>query len=257
MGHLDVISGTKKIKIPDFRSFGPASGYEPVIRAAFVRRKEDYGMWWPGEIYDGEAARKKYTEELQKTAGTIGVKLDLKPSPIYSPEEADSWLAENSAKRIDGQMLLLLDRQQHTWPTAFKAADTGIPTIIFSPLGTSFTTNTIHLADKPGCVIYSTNDFSQPAYGMKMLKAGTLMKKTRCVVIKGDERYENILGDTGITLQYVPAGTFIENYNSIPVNREVVALADDYIKLAKDIRQATREDVMNGIKSYLVAGMLL
>ena len=107
-----------------------------------------------------------------------------------------------------------------------KAVELGIPTVIFSPLGTSFTTNTVHMADKPGCVVYSTNDFSQPAYGMKMLKAGTRMKRTRCVVIKGDERIETTLADTEITLQYVPANTFIDIYNNMPVSDEIITMTD-------------------------------
>jgi len=214
-------------------------------------------MWWPGDIYDGEAARRKYTEELNKTAKALGVELDIKSSPIYSLEEAEEWLAEAKASQCDGLMMLLLDRQQHTWPTAQKAAESGIPTVIFSPLGTSFTTNTIHLVDKPGNIIYSTNDFSQPAYGMKMLKAGARMKWTRCVVIKGKERTETTLADTGITLQYVPADTFIDIYNTMPVSDEIIAMTDEYLQQAKDLKHATRQDVLNGIKSYLVAGEIM
>jgi hypothetical protein len=257
MGNLNVYSSSRKMMIPSVRSHGAASGYVPQIRAAFVRRKEDYGMWWPGDIYDGEAAREKYTEELNQTAKALGVELDIKSSPIYSLEEADEWLAEAKDSQIDGLMMLLLDRQQHTWPTAQKAAESGIPTVIFSPLGTSFTTNTVHLVDKPGNIIYSTNDFSQPAYGMKMLKAGARMKRTRCVVIKGKERTETTLADTGITLQYVPADTFIDIYSSMPVSDEIIAMTDEYMQQAKDLKHATRQDVLNGIKSYLVAGEIM
>lgn len=257
MGNLDVYSRAEKVVIPSVHSYGIASGYVPQIRAAFVRRKEEYGMWWPGDIYDGEAARKKYTEELSKTARSLGVELNIKSSPIYSIEEADKWLAEAKTSQTDGLMMILLDRQQHTWPTAQKAADSGIPTVIFSPLGTSFTTNTIHLVNKPGCIVYSTNDFSQPAYGMKMLKAGARMKRTRCVVIKGNKRTETALADTGITLQYVPANTFIEIYNSMPVSDEIIAMTDEYLQEAKDLKHASRQDVLNGIKSYLVAGEIM
>jgi len=46
---------------PDIPHFGPAGNYTPKIKAAFIRREENYGMLWPGEIYDGEAARKSPT----------------------------------------------------------------------------------------------------------------------------------------------------------------------------------------------------
>ena len=66
-----------------------------------------------------------------------------------------------------------------------------------------------------------------------------------------------LTSDTGITLQYVPADTFINIYNSMPVSAEVTKMADDYINKAKEMRLATRQDVINGIKSYLVAGKIL
>ncbi len=239
------------------RPCGPASRYVPTIKAAFVRRKENYGMWWPGAIYDGQAARQKYTAQLVETAGTLGVKLDLRSEPIYNTAEADAWLAEAKADRIDGLMLVMLDRQQHTWPTAHKAVDTGIPTVIFSPLGTSFTTNTIRLAETPGCVIYSTNDFSQAAYGMKMLCASAKMRRTRCVVIRGRQRSEATLADTGITMRVVPATTFIEQYNRTADSEDILAMADDYLRRARRVTGATRQDVINGVKSYYVAGKIL
>ena len=243
---------------PASRGFGQASVHVPKIKAAFVRRKEEYGMRWPGAVYDGEAALRKYTDELKKSAGTIGFSLDLRNAPIYSPEEADAWLKEAKESNVDGLLVLLLDRQDHAWPTAQKSAESGIPSVIYSPLGSSFTTNTISLAGKSGCVVYSTDNFNQAVYGLKMLKAGARMKRSKCVIISGKERRETILTpDTGIALQYVPADTFINIYNDTPVNAEVTRMADDYIKRAKAMRLATRQDVINGIKSYLVAGKIL
>jgi L-fucose isomerase-like protein len=90
-----------------------------------------------------------------------------------------------------------------------------------------------------------------------MLKAGARMKRTRCVVIAGNERKETALADTGITLQYVPAETFINTYNSMAVNDDIIAMAEEYINQAERIDDADRNDVINGIKSYLVAGKIM
>ena len=236
---------------------GPASKYVPSVKAAFVRRKEDYGILWPGAVYDGEAARAKYTTQLDQAAQKLGVKVDLRPEPIYSAAEADAWLAEAKAARVDGLMLLLLDRQQHAWPTAQKAVDTGIPTVIFSPLGTSFTTNTVQLANKPGCVIYSTDDFRQAAFGLKMLKAGAKIRHTRCVVLVGNRRFDSSMADLGIVLRYVPAKTFLDEYRATPDTDEILAMAEEYIGRARRRRGATRQDVINGIRSYVVAQNIL
>jgi hypothetical protein len=154
------------------------------------------------------AAKTRYTTLLGETAERLGVKLDLRDQPIYSLNEAESWIQDARSNGSDGLILLLLDRQRHAWPTAGLAAESGIRTVIFSPLGSSFTTNTIHLAEKPGTVIYSTDDFSQPAYGMKMLAAAAKMKRCRCVVLEGDEQRASSIPDleavaTHILVQYL------------------------------------------------------
>jgi hypothetical protein len=236
---------------------GPASRCVPTIKACFVRRKGEYGMRWPGAVYDGEAARKKYTQQIRDTAKQLNVKLDLRGEPIYSAEEADAWAAEATNQTPDGLLVVLLDRQAHSWPSAAKAIETKIPTVIFSPVGSSFTTNTAPLSKKPGCFICSTDDFSQVQYGMKMLHAGAKLRATRCVVIRGSKRAEGEMPHLGTKLRYIPAQDFIDEYANIPVQGEVEAMAADYIGRARRQVGATREDVINGVKSYLVARTLL
>jgi hypothetical protein len=214
-------------------------------------------MLWPGAVYDGEAARKMYTEKLVAAARRFGTKIDLRREPIFSLDEGERWIQEAEAEQVDGLFLIVLDRQRHSWPTAERVSQSAIPSIIYSPLGTSFTTNTVHLARVPGCVVYSTNDFSQAEYGMKMLGAKAKMEKTRCVVIRGDERYDSILSDTGIALRYVPAQTFIEQYEQMREDKHITAMALDYINRARKQTGASRQDVINGVRSYYVAGRIL
>lgn len=257
MGNANLYSTVTKMGLPPIAAHGMASTYKPRIKAAFVRREEDYGMWWPGAVYDGEAAREKYAGALMRAEKELGISLDLRKKPIYSMEETNTWLQEAKNKPADGLLLLLLDRQEHSWPTAQKASESGIPTVIFSPLGTSFTTNTTNFVNKTGCVVYSTNDFDQCVNGLKVLKAGALMKRTRCVVIKGNERRKTRLADTGITLQYIPASTYINIYNNMPVNDEIIRMTEEYLRKAEKTKQPNRKDVINGIKGYLVAGKIL
>lgn len=247
----------QKTAFEPIRPRGPASKYLPTIKAAFVRRKGEYGMRWPGAVYDGKAAQRMYTDKITNTAKELGVKLHLRSEAIYGMEEGEAWVADAKAAAVDGLLLVTLDRQEHSWPTARTVAESGIPSIVFSPLGTSFTTNTARLADKPGCVVYSTNDFSQAAYGMKMLSAAAKMRRTRCVVLKGEQRRSEPLADLGIAMQIVPASTFVDEYNRTPDGEEILAVAADYMRQARRRTGATRQDVINGVKSYYVAGKIL
>ncbi len=248
---------SRRANVAPIRQCGPAAKYTPTLRAAFVRRKGEYGIRWPGAVYDGEAALRMYTAKVTDTASQLGAELRLRQEPIYSLAEGQAWLAEAQAAKVDGLVLVMLDRQEHAWPTAQKVAQSGIPSIVYSPLGSSFTTNTAEFAGAPGCVVYSTDDFSQAAYGMKMLCAEAKMRKTCCVAIQGNKRYDSVLADTGITLKHVPASTFIEEYRRTPDSEDILAMADEYMKRARRRVDATRQDVINGLKSYYVAGKLL
>ena len=243
--------------IAPVRQHGPASRCRSRVHVAFVRRKEPYGMWWPGAVYDGEAARRMYDERIRETAATMNMALAIRPEPIHSPAEADEWIARATADRSDGLMVVLLDRQEHAWPTAHKAADCGIPTVVFSPVGSSFTTNTVKLAGRTGTVIYATDDFAQPAYGLKMIHARAKMRATRCVVLKGSERREAELADLGIRLRTVPAARFLELYDATPETEEIRALARDFMDRALELRGASREDVLCGARAYVVARRIL
>ncbi len=232
---------------------GPASRYVPVVKATFVRRKGPYGLLWPGEIWDGEAARKKLKTQTAAAAKRLGMKIDLRPEPIYSEGEADQWIAESAAAKPDGLFVMLLDRQQHAWPTAGKAVDSGIPTVVFSPIGTSFTTNTVGVAKKPGVFIASTDDFRQADYGLKMLRANAKLREMRFIVLRGDERRDTQLQPFGTKLRYIPAKEFLAEYERTPLTAEVKRLGMERIKGATRMAGATEQDVYNGVKSYIVA----
>ena len=204
---------------------GPASQCTPKVRACFVRREGEYAMRWPGQIYDGKAARKKYVELIRACGESLGIDIDLREVPVHSPAEADRWLAESVEAKPDGLLVVLLDRQEHAWPTAVKAVDTEIPTVVFSPIGSSFTTNTVQLARRAGCFICSTDDFRQVEYGLKMLGAAAKMRATRCLVLQGRRTADAELPHLGIKLRYKPANTFLEAYEKTPVTDDVLRLA--------------------------------
>ncbi|MCK4965457.1 twin-arginine translocation signal domain-containing protein [bacterium] len=257
-----LLSQTKKVKgapRPGWQPsvIGPGGRYVPKINVAFVRRKSDYGMSWPGAIYDGEAAQKRYIHQIETTAKELGVSVDMRSAPIYSLEEGEQWIKEAQGQRADGLFLVVHDRQQHSWPTAHNAINSGIPTVIFSPVGTSFTVNTGPADALNKGLICSTDDFSQALYGMKMLKAGAKLRETKVVVLKGEERRNDEVKHFGTKLIYVPAGDFLDEYNRIPMTGEIKQMADEYIRDATQMMGTTKQDVLNGIKSYTVARNIL
>ena len=236
---------------------GPGSKYVARMKAAFVRRKGEYGMRWPGAIYDGEAALRSYHDQIVAAAKEFGMDVEIRPTPIHSVEEGTQWIAEAEGENVDGLFVVLLDRQEHAWPTAGKAVESAVPAVIFAPVGAAFTTNTAPLARKDGAFICSTDDFSQAIRGMKMIKAAARLRETRFVVLKGNERKDTQVNHFGTKLRYVPASTFLELYRETPTSDEIDAIAAEYLKRAKRVAGPTKQDVLNGVKSYVVARAIL
>jgi len=236
---------------------GPASKYVPSIQVAFVRRKGDYGMRWPGAIYDGQAALTNYRRQIEATAKELGLRIAIRPAPIHTPAEADQWLAQAEDGNPDGLLVVLLDRQEHSWPTAGKAIDSGVPTVVFAPIGAAFTTNTRRVAERDGAFICSTDDFSQVAWGMKMIKAGAKLREMRFIVLRGDQRRDTDIKHIGTKLRYVPARDFLDEYHRTPLTDEIKSIAAEYIRHATRTAGPTEQDVINGVKSYAVARTIL
>ncbi|RLF40908.1 MAG: hypothetical protein DRN21_01270 [Thermoplasmata archaeon] len=247
----------KTMENGEIRQVGPASKVIPKMEVAFVRRKGEYGMWWPGAIYDGEAALEKYTEGLLEAGRDMNVEINLRPDPLYNMEEAKQWVDQCQARKPDGLLLILLDRHQHAWPTAAMAMESGIPTVIFSPVGTAFTTNTAGLSRRKNSIIYSTDSFEQAVYGIKMIKAHRKLRETRLIVLEGSERRRSTLPQIGMDIRYVPAKTFIDAYQAMPFTDEIKAIAADYLKKATRVYGSTEQDVLNGVKGYAVARSIL
>ena len=107
-------------------------------------------------IYDGESGRRAVHGRLEAARRTRP-QVDLRLAPIYTPAEADAWLAERQGQSPTACLWSSSTARSTPGPPPTKAIDTKIPTVVFSPVGTSFTTNTelalarsrlLHLLDR-------------------------------------------------------------------------------------------------------------
>jgi hypothetical protein len=79
----------------------------------------------------------------------------------------------------------------------------------------------------------------------------------RYIVLAGTERREMTLKHLGTKLRYLPAKSFLEEYEKTPVNDEIRGIAASYIRQATRVAGPTEQDVLNGVRSYIVARNIL
>jgi hypothetical protein len=235
----------------------PAKG--PTVRAAFMHpRVEKYWMGWPGASYDIAGHQKLYTETLTKAAEKLGVTLEVIQDPIASPQDADAFLEKLKASPVDGVLLTCMDLNSG-WNQidAFVAKRGTIPTVIFSPMGTSFTGHLQRSSRAPGVFLGATQDVDWLSAGLKLFKANWLMKNTRFLIIAGDKTEDRTLEIVGTTLHHVPRSRFPEELKKVETSDEVKAIADYFTKEAKKIVEPSKNDILNAAKNLVASRRLM
>ena len=231
----------------------------PTVRAAFMHpRVEKYWMGWPGASYDIAGHQKLYTETLTKAAEKLSVTLEIIPEPITTLAEIDAFIEKLKTSPVDGVLLTCMDLN-HGWDEidTFVAKRGTIPTVIFSPMGTSFTGHLQKSSRAPGVFLGATQDIDWLTTGLKLFKANWQMKNTRFLVIAGDKTEDRTLEVVGTTLRHVPRSRFPEELKKVQDSEEAKTLAEWFTKEAKGVREPTKEDILNAAKTYVASRRLM
>ncbi len=236
---------------------------KPVVQVAFVRPNvKGYWMGWPGAAYDIEARQADYTRILENAAKKFDVQLDVRSEPLYSDSAVSAYLEQLKKQPPDGlvvtNMCLHYDNYS-AWPHVNKIAkERGkIPTIVFSPMGTSFTGHLQGSRDIPGVYVAATQDLDWLEFGLRMLNTIWQMKNTRICICAGNKTEDKKLDVIGTTLHYLPSRRFLEESKKVQESDEMRAMADYYTKNAKKIVEPTKKDILAAAKNYFVCRRLM
>jgi hypothetical protein len=212
-----------------------------------------YDFSWPGGAYDGEAAQSRYTRQILDAGRELGMNIAMEPQALHDKTAARKFLDGLQRHRPDGVLLVLLDRHGVAWPTANELADTGIPSIIFAPVGAAFTQNVLAPSKKPGVYLVSSLHFDAVKYGMRMVNAATQMRQTRLVVLRGNRRADTEVEHLGTKLRTLPVQTFIDELGTIGDTAEVQAQADQWCERAKEVVEPSPAEMLAAAKTYFAA----
>ena len=232
---------------------------KPLVRAVFVRPDvKGYWMGWPGAAYDIKARQSQYTEVLNSAARKFGVELDLRPEPLADDADVNATLEQLKQQPPDGLMVISMSLNQ-SWPHINKIAkDRGeIPTIVFSPMGTSFTQHLQGTRNIPGVYVAATQDVEWLDFGIRMFRTMHDMKNTRLCIVQGENTRDRKLNVIGTTLHYIPRRRYPEEYRKVQASDEVRQIADYYTNNAKKIVEPSKQDIINAVKNYVLARRIM
>jgi len=234
-------------------------GGKPIVRAVFVRPDTDkYWLGWPGAAYDIKGHQQMYTKILKEAAAKHNVDLIVVDSPLHDENAVSKCLA--SLKRMPPQGLIVVSMSlNQSWPHINRIAKErgDIPTIVFSPMGTSFTSHLQGTRDIPGVYVAATQDLGWLDFGVRMLRTVWDMKSSRICVCRGEKVEDRKLDPIGTTLHYIPRQQYADEYAKIKETDEIRELANFYSKSAKKIVEPNRQDILNSVRNYVLARKLM
>ena len=240
---------------------------KPLVQVAFARPDvKKYSGSWPGATYDITARAADYTKVMADAAEKFGMKLDVHPTPLANDAAAKAFAAKVEKAKPCGVIVIL--QQLHYAETLHqRCLDRlpDIPTIVFSPTGTSFHVVLPFMKDfsqQRKMYFASTYDYNWLAFGMRMLSTIWQMEQTRiCVVPRLSDvvaKPKDIVLDTiGTTLHYISRSRVSEEYAKIKETDAVRALAASWEKDAQKVVEPTKQDIVNAAKTYVLCRRLM
>ena len=237
----------------------PTPAARPVVHAVFVHPNVDrYWMGWPGACYDLKGSRALYTRTMAEAADKLGIDLKVRHDPIHSRPLTDALLAQIKQSPPDGMVVVCMSLNAG-WRLInhFVASKGDVPTIVFSPMGTSFTGHLQQTRSAARTFVAATQDVGWLRFGLKMLKAIWDMKHTRLCIVRGGTTVDRPLDGLGTTLHYIPRNRFPQELKKLDAADEVKALADYFQKEAKAVREPKRADILNAAKNYVATRRIM
>ena len=232
---------------------------KPRVRVVFVRPDvKSYWMGWPGAAYDIMARQRQYTKILTSAAEKFGVQLGINPDPLDDESAVNTCLEQLKKQPPDGLVVVSMSLNQ-SWPHINNIAKNRgkIPTIVFSPMGTSFTAHLQGTRNIPGVYVAATQDLDWLDFAIKMLRTIWDMKNTRLCIVQGNKTQDRKLNVIGTTLHYIPRARYPKEFRKVEKSDEVRAIADYYTKNAKKIVEPTKQDIINAAKNYVLAKRIM
>ena len=227
-----------------------------VVKVGYLRHAHAVGGGWPGHGFNNDVACKQYSEKLEAMGRELGVEIDLADSHLIDNAGVERFINACEAQKPDALVICPIGLGK--WGDAQRIIDTtGLPTLIFSQIGTAFTWHTTPLAFKPGIYLVSSLDIADLRPGLEMVKTQKTLKQSTLVILKGGAEQEKVYGNVGTRLKYVSQQAYVDTYQKVEVNDEVRRLADEAAKQAKEIREITPDDILQAARHYFAAKQLL
>jgi hypothetical protein len=226
------------------------------VDAVIFEQPRPYWLGWPGTTYELDKHQKEYRRLLAESCQRLSIDLHEEPKPIADEGTMTAFLKAVQERKPDAVLVIL--QHLRCWPWVNRMAkESGVPLIVFSPIGTSFTGHVLGVSRQQGVYVVSSLEWSAVEDGLRMVRAKRMFEETRLLWIKGTARNETVLDRLGTKVRAIPRNTFNELFDKMPVNAEVKDVASSFRKHAKRVVEPNWQDSLNSARVYTTAKRLM
>ncbi len=214
---------------------------------------------WPGNQFQPEAQEVKFTQKIKEIAGRLGIEAVFHPQPIYQQAKIDEFIAQTKAAQVDAVLVV------NFWNTfagrSYEIATQAAPkAIVYQPVGSNHQLPAEVLRTSPNLFfIHSIENWAEIERGLRAVRSAKMMTQSRLLRVSGrvKEMVEAEDADLGTHIVGVPAAEYAALFDSIQPDDEILALAKQVERQAKQVSDIADQFMIDAIRAHrTVAGMM-
>ena len=229
-----------------------------VVKVGYLRPRGARAGGWPGHGYDVNANCREYSAGLEKLGKELGMRIEAGPAAaLYGQAEIAKFVASVKAEKPDAILLVPIGLGRWGQAQRILGEARGIPALIFSHIGASFTMHTTPLATRPGVHLEASCDIRDMRRGLELVKTASALRQSTVLVFHRRPRKGLPYGAVGTRLRFVPSGDYIAAYRKQKVTDEMRRVAEDCAKRAKAVRGIDAQRILDAAKHYFTCKQFL
>jgi hypothetical protein len=228
--------------------------YPPADYVNSGKMEEEWSVYnwftYPGNQFEPEMNREKYTKKIIEFAKTYDIDLDFR-GVIYTKAAVAEFIAKTKAAPPDTLLVVNFWNTFSSWVLDMSQQLAPLPMIVYHPVGASHQHPPKGLMTAPGMVyIHSLENWEALENAMAAANAKTMMSQSRLLRI-GD--FENVSKDAdrnlGVEIVAVPAAEYNSLFDSIKAGDALVREAMAFKAKATAVMDVEDKFIVDGFRS--------
>lgn len=206
---------------------------------------------WPGNQFQPEAQREKFTGEIKKMAEKIGADVQFAPAALYTTAGVAEFIARVKDAQPDAVLVVNFWNSFSKW-TYQITQEVGVPSIVYHAVGANHQLPPKDLREAEGIYyIHSIENWEEIDRGLRAVRAKKMLSQSRMVRIGAyNEVTESTDPRLGFHVVGIPAAQYNALFDSISVDDALKARAAEFGSAATQIKEVTDHYLAEAFRAH-------